>query len=298
MKATDNGTPDRSSDGLSTSYTTQATRTRGSTASVAASLRRAILDGQYEFEERLPAERNLAEEFGVSRGTIRSVLQILEQQHLVTRQIGSGTYVSHREITNQQEIASITSPIEMVEVRIAIEPQIVRLAIANASSRDLDELLDALRQCEACGGDSEKFARADTAFHMSLALCSRNKLMYWVYERISEVRRHSQWGQMKSKLLTPRRIDYYNRQHRALYEAIAARDTVAATKLIKDHLYGVQDDLLETDQAGGDYRPCPATAAHRGRPSRHGPPGSRWSGSSRSSGGWPGPGSRPSARRT
>ena len=42
-------------------------------------------------------------------------------------------------------------------------------------------------------------------------------------------------------------MDYYNSQHRSLYEAIVARDTARATKLIKDHLYGVQDDLLETD---------------------------------------------------
>jgi DNA-binding FadR family transcriptional regulator len=217
------------------------------TSKVVTQLRRRILEGEYSYEERLPAERNLAEEFSVSRGTIRSVLQILESQHLVTRQIGSGTYVSHRETTNQQEISSITSPIEMVEVRIAIEPQMVRLAIANASSRDLEQLRDALKQCEACDGDSEKFARADTAFHIALAHCSRNKLMYWLYERISEVRRHSQWRSMKSKLLTPERMDYYNGQHRVLYEAIAARDTARAVKLIKDHLFGVQDDLLETD---------------------------------------------------
>ncbi len=217
------------------------------TGNVVTQLRRQILEGDYLFEDRLPAERNLAEEFGVSRGTIRSVLQILEKQHMVTRQIGSGTYVSHRESTNQQEITSITSPIEMVEVRIAIEPQLVRLAIANASLRDLEELHHALRQCEACGGDSEAFARADTAFHMTLALCSKNKLMYWVYDRISEVRRNSQWGRMKSKLLTPERVDYYNSQHRSLYEAITARDTLRAVKLIKDHLYGVQDDLLEND---------------------------------------------------
>ena len=217
------------------------------TGNVVTHLRRQILEGDYSFEERLPAERNLAEEFGVSRGTIRSVLQILEDQHLVRRQIGSGTYVSHRESTNQQEIASVTSPIEMVEVRIALEPQLVRLAIANASSRDLEKLHAALLQCEACNGDSEAFARADTIFHMTLAHCSKNKLMYWVYDRISEVRRHSQWGRMKSKLLTPERIDYYNAQHRKLYQAISTRDTASAVQLIKDHLYGVQDDLLETD---------------------------------------------------
>ncbi|HKJ52244.1 MAG TPA: GntR family transcriptional regulator, partial [Gammaproteobacteria bacterium] len=95
------------------------------TGNVAAQLRRRILEGEYAFEERLPAERSLADEFGVARGTIRSVLQILEEQHLVIRQVGSGTYVTHRELTNQQEISSVTSPLEMNEVRIAIEPQMV-----------------------------------------------------------------------------------------------------------------------------------------------------------------------------
>jgi len=216
------------------------------TGSVVSQLRNMILEGNYSHEERLPAERNLAEEFKVSRGTIRTALQNLEEQNLVTRKIGSGTYVTHRELSNQHDISSITSPLEMVEVRIAIEPQMVRLAITTASHRDLEELQNALQECEECGGDAEKFARADTAFHLALAQCSKNKLMYWVYERISEVRRYSQWRMMKTKLLTPDRINYYNRQHRALYEAIAARDATDAIAVIKEHLFGVQDDLLET----------------------------------------------------
>ena len=221
-------------------------RLGATTGSVVSQLRNMILEGNYSHEERLPAERNLAEEFKVSRGTIRTALQNLEEQNLVTRKIGSGTYVTHRELSSQHDISSITSPLEMVEVRIAIEPQMVRLAITNASHRDLEELRNALRECEECGGDAEKFARADTAFHMALAQCSKNKLMYWVYERISEVRRYSQWRIMKAKLLTPERIDYYNDQHRALYEAIASRDANEAIEVIKEHLLGVQDDLLET----------------------------------------------------
>ena len=247
MKSIDNNAQVTADTALRSIPRPSANRIGVTTSKVVAQLRRRILEGEYSYEERLPAERSLAEEFDVSRGTIRSVLQILERQHLVTRLIGSGTYVSHKEITNQQEISSITSPLEMVEVRIAIEPQMVRLAIANASSRDLEEMRNALRQCETCDGNPEKFARADTAFHMALAHCSKNKLMYWLYERISEVRRHSQWRSMKSKLLTPERMDYYNSQHHALYDAIASRDTTRAVNLIKDHLYGVQDDLIETD---------------------------------------------------
>ncbi len=234
------------SPGLGIIDKTAKTRLGVTTSSVVSQLRNMILDGRYSHEERLPAERNLAEEFEVSRGTIRTALQNLEEQNLVTRKVGSGTYVTHREFSNQHDISSITSPLEMVEVRIAIEPQMVRLAITNASHRDLEELRNALQQCEECGGDAEKFARADTAFHMTLAHCSKNKLLYWVYERISEVRRYSQWRMMKAKLLTPARIDYYNGQHRALYEAIAARDANDAIGVIKEHLFGVQDDLLET----------------------------------------------------
>ena len=221
-------------------------RVGATTSQVVKQLRNRILEGQYRQDERLPAERNLAEEFRVSRGTIRSVLQILENQNLVSRQVGSGTYVSHRELVDHHDISSVTSPLEMVEVRIALEPQIVRLAIANASHLDLEELRRALKLCEDCDGDAEKFARADTAFHIALAHCSKNKLLIWIYERISEVRRFSQWRSMKAKLLTPERINDYNRQHRAIYEAIAARHTSEAVDIIKKHLYGVHDDLLES----------------------------------------------------
>jgi DNA-binding FadR family transcriptional regulator len=219
----------------------------GTTASnVATQLRNMIKEGQYVHDERLPSERHLAEQFQVSRGTIRAVLEVLEDQQMVTRQIGSGTYVNLQDTSEQYEISSIISPIEMVEVRIAVEPQMVRLAITNASQRDLEDLRQALMECEACNGNSEKFALADTAFHLSLARCSKNKLLFWVYERISKVRQHTQWRNMKAKLLTPERIDYYNEQHRALYDAILSRDANKANNLIKNHLYGIQDDLLKT----------------------------------------------------
>jgi GntR family transcriptional repressor for pyruvate dehydrogenase complex len=221
-------------------------RSGTTTGNVVSQLRNMILEGLYAHDERLPSERQLAEELQVSRGTIRSVLQILENQQLVTRRVGSGTYVNYQDTPEQYEISSITSPLEMVEVRIAIEPQMVRLAIRNASLRDLEKLRKALKQCEDSGGNSEKFAQADTAFHLALAQCSKNNLLLWVYERISKVRQHAQWRTMKAKLLTPDRINYYNRQHRALYDSIVSRDANEANNLIEKHLYGVQDDLLET----------------------------------------------------
>ncbi len=220
------------------------------TSQVAAQLKRRIFSGLYDFEERLPAERQLAEEFEVSRGTLRSALDLLERQKLVVRKMGSGTFVSYRKPDEQDEIANLTSPVEMIEVRIAIEPQMARLAIANASSRDLEALNHALLLCESCENDAEAFARADTAFHMALARCTRNKLMFWLYQRISEVRSNSQWQTMKNHLLTRQRIVDYNREHRAIYEAIISRDAQQAVKIIKSHLYGIHGDVnqsLETE---------------------------------------------------
>ena len=87
----------------------------GTTASnVATQLRNMIKEGQYVHDERLPSERHLAEQFQVSRGTIRAVLEVLEDQQMVTRQIGSGTYVNLQDTSEQYEISSIISPIAMI----------------------------------------------------------------------------------------------------------------------------------------------------------------------------------------
>jgi GntR family transcriptional repressor for pyruvate dehydrogenase complex len=193
-----------------------------------------------------PQKRHLAEQFQVSRGTILAVLQVLENQRMVTRQIGSGTYVNLQNTSDQYEISSIISQIEMVEVRIAVELQMVRLAIINASYRNLENLHSALTKCKDFGGNLEKFALADTAFKFALAGCSKKKLSFWVYERISKVRQNAQWQNMKTTLLTPERINYYNKQYRAIYDAILSRGVDKANKLIKNHLYGIQDNLLET----------------------------------------------------
>src|SRR5690606_25394789 len=67
----------------------------GGAAAIAAQLRRAILDGTYGFRERLPAERELASHFGASRSTVREALKQLEEGQLVTRRIGSGTFVNY-----------------------------------------------------------------------------------------------------------------------------------------------------------------------------------------------------------
>jgi DNA-binding GntR family transcriptional regulator len=68
--------------------------------------------------------------------------------------------------------------------------------------------------------------------------------MVWIYRKINDVRTHSQWNAMKSKVLTPRRIAEYNEQHLALYEAIRTRDIEAAVAIVTHHLHAARRQLM------------------------------------------------------
>ena len=72
--------------------------------------------------------------------------------------------------------------------------------------------------------------------HLALAESTRNPLMVWLYRHINDVRGHAQWSIRKDKILTPDRITEYNRQHRALFAAIASRDVQGAMDIMTRHL--------------------------------------------------------------
>lgn len=222
-----------------------------SAARIAADLKLAIQQGVYAHNERLPAERQLADQFGASRGTVREALRRLEDTNLVVRRVGSGTFVKYRNRHDQSEIAKATSPVELIEVRFGIEPQMVRLAVINASGHDLEKLEIALtRVCAA--HDAETFSEADTEFHLALADCTRNPLMQWLYRHLNDVRSHRQWNAMKDKILDRDRIAGYNAQHRALFEAISTRNVDDAEHAIRVHLATARAHLLGADDERED----------------------------------------------
>jgi DNA-binding FadR family transcriptional regulator len=217
-------------------------------------LRQAILDGRYAPGEKLPAERKFASAFGASRATIRTALSRLETERLVTRRLGAGTFVNTDVQAASDEVAELTSPLELIEVRLGIEPKMVRLAVLNATARDIERLESHIARMPAAAGDSESFTLWDIEFHQLIAEATRIPLMLWMYSKINDVRTHSQWNAMKSKVLTPERIAEYNEQHISLYEAIRARDIEGAVAIITNHLHYARRQLLgahlgESEQA-------------------------------------------------
>ena len=214
---------------------------------IAAQLRQAIVEGGYGHGEKLPAERQLADAFGASRTTVRAALDQLEAERLVTRRIGSGTFVNFVAPGDAKEVAELTSPLELIEVRIGVEPHMTRLAVLNATARDIDRLAEAVAAIPASCGDPESFTAWDEQFHLLIAECTRNPLMVSLYRQINDVRGHAQWNAMKDQVLTPERIAEYNQQHRALYEMIRSRDVEGAVALVTNHLHYARRQLLGAD---------------------------------------------------
>ncbi|HUD25214.1 MAG TPA: FadR/GntR family transcriptional regulator [Burkholderiaceae bacterium] len=224
---------------------------RGS-AWITAQLRQAILDGRYVHGEKLPAEREFASAFGASRATVRSALIRLETERLVTRRLGAGTFVNYDGHGDAEDVAELTSPLELIDVRLGVEPNMVQLAVLNATGRDIDRLANAIARMERSSGDTESFTLWDKEFHELISEATRNPLMVWVYRQINAVRTHGQWTAMKDKVLTPARIAEYNQQHAALYEAIRTRDVEAAVAIITSHLQFARRQLIGARPGGAE----------------------------------------------
>ena len=123
----------------------------------------------------------------------------------------------------EREIADITSPLELMDIRQAVEPHMVRLAVLHGTARDIEALAKNLRLLDQARTDREQFTRSDQEFHMAIVNATHKSARRVVYRQINEVRQHRQWSRAKDKILSLARIAEYNRQHRALFEAIAGR---------------------------------------------------------------------------
>jgi len=212
---------------------------------VATILKREISDGRYDHNERLPAERDLADRFGVARGTLREALRQLEEAAYVERRPGSGTYVIYVYEDTPRAVVEMTRPIDLVDARFALEPHICRLAVLQATARDFERAEAILHRMETCGDDREVFAEADEAFHMMLAEITGNPMICWMMTQVCKVRGHTQWAQVRGLTLNAEMISRYNREHRNILDAIRTREPELAAERMKAHLGEARLSLMQ-----------------------------------------------------
>ncbi|HTJ20051.1 MAG TPA: FadR/GntR family transcriptional regulator [Steroidobacteraceae bacterium] len=212
---------------------------------VAESIATAIAKGRYAPGSRLPAERDLAEEFKVSRPTIREAMIALEIRGLVGAKKGSGIYVT----ATLPDLTSTTPELdvgafELIEARTLFEGEAAALAATAIDAQQLDELRKLLVEMEQAGETSAALD-ADKQFHLAIAKATGNSVVVSVVEMLWTIREQSplcvhMFAKARREGVTPR-----VNEHQLIVDALAAHDPQAARDTMRSHLRRVTDDLLE-----------------------------------------------------
>lgn len=218
-------------------------------------LRQGLADGRLAPEGRLPPERDLAQDLGVSRGTLRKALMTLEREGRVWRHVGRGTFTSRpgggwrgggrtaAAMDGRDDPMSQTSPAEVMEVRLMLEPRIAALAALRATPAELREMDACVVQGERAA-DVATFETWDGRLHRLVAASARNALLLTLFDTVNAAREGELWGRLKAASLTPERRRGYVRQHARIVAAIRDRDTDRAARLMDEHLAAVRRHLL------------------------------------------------------
>ncbi len=211
-----------------------------------AKLSRMLEEGVWRPGERLPPERDLSEQFGLARNTVRRALKGLEKAGKLERHVGRGTFVHAAPAARAARPdgrLDLASPAEVMEVRQIFEPQAANLVAGRASAEELHAIEEAYRRSIAAKGLAE-FEHWDGELHLAIIRATRNSLLIEYCTAIGEVRQTPQWYRLKQRSLTPQTRSLYDQQHGDIVAALRERDAVAARAAMIRHLTSVRDNLL------------------------------------------------------
>ncbi len=208
-----------------------------------------IKSEEYPADTRLPSERTLAAELGVARNTVREALDVLENQKVIRRRPGSGSFVTYRSseptANDAGSVAGDTSPLDHLVVRGILEPEMVRLAVVNMTPRMIADLSETLSRIEAIQTDVDAFIELEEELFLKLAEGTGNPLLASCYRLTLDTYRQSLRSNLRRRNLTPKRMQDYQKRYNTLYNAIASRDVGSAVEFIKLHLVEEQKLLLQ-----------------------------------------------------
>jgi DNA-binding FadR family transcriptional regulator len=217
-------------------------------------IRRYVIDGldngTLRAGVRLPAERELAERFGLTRAAVRQALTVLESERRVTRQVGRGTFIAPAPTAAEPRPAgdaslSNLSPAEILQARLLFEPLIVESVVVNASEGDLQRI-EQILTLQARVADGAEFERSDTVFHDALARATHNDLVIATSALIVRARQGPEWVNLKRSVAQRHggARPGAHREHQEIFAAVRARDAFTAGRAMRNHLERVRQHLL------------------------------------------------------
>ncbi|MDR7154746.1 GntR family transcriptional repressor for pyruvate dehydrogenase complex [Sphingobium xenophagum] len=232
---------------------------------------RALLDeltgGHYPVGTRLPAERDLALRFDVSRPTVREAIIALEVQGLVEVKIGSGAYVLRLPGEDDRPGFNVTA-FELTEARLLFEGEAAALAATQVTDEDLAEIAVLVERIAEENNDANGTERADREFHLAIARATRNLAIVNAIEHLWDVRATSPEAALLHEKARHANVKPVVEEHMAVLDALRARDPVAARTAMRAHLSAVLDGLLFATEERALAEARKATQAKRDRYAR------------------------------
>ena len=186
----------------------------------------------------MPPERDLAQQLGVSRPSLREALIALDVEGRVEVRSGSGVYVSDVKSSPlpTPTAAMGESPIQLMEARSIIEGEVVILACARATPEPLARLRELLNGMEAAIDRPRARVDLDRQFHLTLAEMSGNTLLYRLIGELFDERHSPITAKISSRFESTRTWKTALKEHEAILKAVEARDPIAAQAAMRAHL--------------------------------------------------------------
>lgn len=204
-----------------------------------------IVAGNLKVGDQLPSERELAEQFGVSRIAVREAVKALRARGLVEIRPGKGTFITNGTsgiVRNSLDMlikfGSGDGSSNLVEVREIIEPEIAALAATRISDEQISAMSEAVAIMDTALEDAEVFVEADLDFHLALAQATQNPIIPLLIDSIVDLLREHR----KRIALTQGGLKRGQYHHKKILDAVTRRDSGAARKAMQLHLQQVRED--------------------------------------------------------
>jgi GntR family transcriptional repressor for pyruvate dehydrogenase complex len=209
-----------------------------------------IQKGILEHGSKLPAERVLAEQLKVSRGSVREAIRTLELQGLAVSKHGSGTFINTQSLDAVTTLmsSSLTDGLsvdeaqlhDIFEVRHLLEPQLAALAAQRATDDDVERLSAILVEQQRQIMEGETGVDADTEFHFALATATHNTALVKVVSAVEDVLRQSRDQTLQQPGRSQRSLD----SHRHILEMVRVGDHIGARSAMEHHLTAVEPSAV------------------------------------------------------
>lgn len=206
-----------------------------------------IQSGTFQIGDKLPTERELCAQFGVSRAPIRQALSALEMKGYIYSRQGEGVYVksivAQDESLTDESLINSVSPEDIVEARMSIEPLIARMAAQRATKEEILLLRETIKQMESETSEGHYVPETDERLHMEIARASHNDLYIQFMTVITQaMKQQEMWRFIRDRTVT--RPDYRDtnfKEHQEIINAIEQKEEDTAARLMTEHMQNLYD---------------------------------------------------------